>query len=384
MEIQELQSILRAGEDSRHQFKRDITNATSLAGEMVAFANSAGGMIIIGVEDDGQPVGLRSEDIHRLNQLVSNTASSNVKNPIVENISLDGKLLMVVHIPEGVEKPYMDNKGVAWQKSGADKRRITSKEELRRLFQVSDLVNADEVIVKNTSVEDIHTIVFAEFYEKVYGEHIKELDIPIIQLFENLNLAANDRLNLAGLLLFGRNPHKHKPAFIIKAVHFAGNDVEGEIYNDSRDITGTIQRQYEDGLAFIVRNLKNLQNGKPFNSIGDLEIPEIVLQELLVNALIHRDYFINAPIRIFVFDNRVEIISPGRLPNHLTVQHISNGISNIRNATLASFATKTLPYRGIGTGVRRSIKKYPHIQFINDREGEQFTVIIQRPEHGQQ
>jgi len=83
---------------------------------------------------------------------------------------------------------------------------------------------------------------------------------------------------------------------------------------------------------------------------------------------------------MFIFDNRIEIISPGHLPNNLTVDHIKNGNSNIRNPVLASFAANILPYRGLGNGIRRALKAYPDIELIDDREGSQFKVIITRDE----
>jgi ATP-dependent DNA helicase RecG len=92
----------------------------------------------------------------------------------------------------------------------------------------------------------------------------------------------------------------------------------------------------------------------------------------------HRDYFISAPVRVLLFTDRIEIISPGHLPNNLTVQNIINGNSNIRNPILASFATRILPYRGLGSGIKRALKAYSHIDFIDDREGNLFKVIIQR------
>ncbi|MGE5670897.1 MAG: ATP-binding protein, partial [Fibrobacterota bacterium] len=98
--------------------------------------------------------------------------------------------------------------------------------------------------------------------------------------------------------------------------------------------------------------------------------------ELVANALIHRDYFISAPVRIFIFSDRIEIISPRHLPNYLTVQNIKSGNLNIRHPILASFATKLLPYRGLGNGVRRALKAYAAIEFIDDRDNNLFKVII--------
>ena len=100
------------------------------------------------------------------------------------------------------------------------------------------------------------------------------------------------------------------------------------------------------------------------------------MEELLSNALIHRDFFISAPIRIFIFIDRIEIISPGHLPNHLTIENIKNGNSNIRNPIFASFATKILPYRGLGNGIRRALRAYPSIEFIDDRDSCLFKAII--------
>jgi ATP-dependent DNA helicase RecG len=128
----------------------------------------------------------------------------------------------------------------------------------------------------------------------------------------------------------------------------------------------------------MMRNIAYVQHQQDVNSLGEPEVPKIVFEELLVNALIHRDYLISAPIRIFIFSDRIEIISPGHLPNNLSVENIKKGISNIRNPILASFATRILPYRGLGSGIRRALSAYPAIELIDDREGNVFKVIIAR------
>ena len=106
-------------------------------------------------------------------------------------------------------------------------------------------------------------------------------------------------------------------------------------------------------------------------------MPAAVFEELLVNALLHRNYLLSAPIRLLLFDDRIEIVSPGALPNHLTVERIRRGNSSIRNAVLVSFAANgLLPYRGIGTGIRRALELYAGIEFYNDPRGELFRAII--------
>ena len=156
MEAIELIELIGRGEDSRTQFKQtNVTNPESLAGDLVAFSNSKGGRILIGVNDQGTVVGLSTDDIRRINQLISNTATNFVRpsiNPETENISVGGQLVMVVTVPEGISKPYADNNGVFWVKSGADKRRVTSREEVQRMLQSADLVHADEVPVEGTTI----------------------------------------------------------------------------------------------------------------------------------------------------------------------------------------------------------------------------------------
>ena len=149
-------------------------------------------------------------------------------------------------------------------------------------------------------------------------------------------------------------------------------------YLDSRDIEGTIPRMFDDGIHWLQSWLRRPQNGKGFNSIGDLEIPEPVLEELLQNALIHLDLLKPAAIRLLIFDNRIEIINPGCLPGNQTVDDIRRGNSNPRNIQLARFCLKTLPYRGLGSGIPRAFSLDKNIELVNSQSGNQFTAIIRR------
>jgi len=389
MEAIELIELINRGEDSRTQFKKsqDVTNAKSLAGEMVAFANRKGGRILIGVDDDGSVIGLSSDDIRRINQLISNTATDCVRpsiNPETENVSVGGRVVMVVTVPEGISKPYSDNEGVFWVKSGADKRRVTSREQIQRMLQSANLVYADEIPIEGTAPGDIDLEHFGAFFEKQYGEPLDSMldksGISLGQLLNNLGLAREATLNLAGVMLFGRNPQRHRPAFVIKAVSFVGNDPAGDRYRDSQDIEGCLRDLYKGSISFLTRNLRRLQDEKGFNTEGDLEVPSVALEELVVNMLLHRDYFISAPWRVMMFDNRIELISPGALPNNITVENIRNGVSVIRNPIIASFATKgnELPYRGIGTGILRALAAVPALELESDYERNLFTARIPR------
>ena len=377
----ELHQILARGEDSRHQFKRDFSNIDALAAELVAFANTSGGYLLIGVDDSGAVSGLSSTDISRLNQLLSNAASQNVRpaiNPLSCNLQTEHGLVMVVTVEQGLNKPYVDNQGRIWVKNGADKRRVTAREELQRLFQQAGLVCADAVPVAGSSVADIDAKALGEYFQRRFRQSPEQTGLETIRILENLGLASGDTPNLAGLLLFGQAPQRLCPAFDVKAVAFPGTVLHDRHYLDSEDIDGNLQEQYRRSLAFIKRNLHHVQRQQGFNTLGQLEVPEEVFEELLVNALIHRDYFVSASIRIMIFADRIELISPGHLPDVLDTEKIRFGLSNRRNPTLTSHAVHILPYRGLGTGIPRAIDAWPMIRLEDDRQSNQFKVVIQR------
>jgi ATP-dependent DNA helicase RecG len=383
MNLKSLRNEIELGEDSTRQFKLDVNNSESLAAEIAAFSNFNGGTIFIGVADDGSMSGLSKEDVHRINQLISNASSHLVRSPVTvhtQNIAVENdRIVIILTIPKGIDKPYFDKNGVIWLKTGADKRRVNSKEELRRLFQISDQFHADELPTK-ASIDKLDKLRFRDFLRDVYKQEYPATQEELLQLLKNMNLATDDGvLNLAGVLMFAERPEWIKPQFVVKAIRYPGNKIHVTDYLDTEDFAGPLRKIFDDAMAFIMRNLHKIQAGRGVNAPGLPEIPESVFEELLVNALVHRDYLVNASIRIFIFDNRIEIISPGHLPDNLTVEKIRTGNSNIRNPILVSYIAKgLLPYHGLGSGIKRAIEQWPEVDFNDDREGCLFTVIVHR------
>jgi ATP-dependent DNA helicase RecG len=297
-----------------------------------------------------------------------------------ENVAFDdGRVVIVLSVPKGLDKPYFDKNGVIWLKAGADKRRVNSREELRRLFQFTNQFHADELPTR-AGIDKLDKLRFRDFLRDVYKQEYPESPAELTKLLQNMNLAGADRnLNLAGVLLFAEKPEWIVPQFVVKAIRYPGNKVHVSDYLDTEDFSGPLQKIFEDSLAFIMRNLHKLQAGRGVNAPGIPEIPETVFEELLVNALVHRDYLVSAPIRLFIFDNRIEIISPGHLPDNLTVEKIRIGNSNIRNPILVSFVAKgLLPYHGLGSGITRALEVWPDIDFTDDHEGCLFMASIHR------
>ena len=383
MDASELIERISNGEDSYTQFKEKGVNSRELAKEFVAFSNSEGGIIIFGVSDDGRVKGLRDDSIEVIGQLIGNVANENVKPPIhpqTRNISLENKKLIVVTIRQGINKPYATSGGDYYIKSSADKKKI-SQEQLRRLFAESRNLYADEEVLIKTNITDINTELFYQFVAKedanIY-EDLKNGDLNLETILDNYGIMESSHLTLSGNLLFGLLPQKFTPSFYIDCVFFVGNDVSSNQYVSEKRIKGTLKTLYADSLSFIKSNLKSRQIESNFNTPGKLEIDEIVLSELIINALIHRDYYINSPIKIFMFDNRVKIISQGKLTNSLTIEKIKTGLSIHRNPILNSIAKYVLHYSGRGSGIKRIMAINPNVELINDVDKEEFTCIIPR------
>ena len=385
MTEKELLEIAACGETSKVQFKELLDNQASIAAEMVAMSNSKGGQILFGIKDKtGEICGLDYSQIQEIGNKLASIATELVKpqifintETVYANINGENKRVLVVSIEEGIAKPYKDQQGIIWIKQGGDKRKLTDNNEQIRLFQQSGLIYVDEMIVPNTAFSDLNKEKIAAYLSKIDGEEHSTEDITE-QICKNLNILKDNRLTLGGLLFFAKKPQNFRPAFCVKAVSFWGNDIAGTEYRDSQDITGTIPRIFDETMDFFKRNLHHTQQGQNFNSTGILEISEIALQELVQNALTHRDYSKNSPVRVLIFDDRIEIISPGCLPNSLTIENIKMGNAVVRNNLVVSYASKLMAYRGLGSGIARAIKKQPNIQFENDKDGEQFRVIIPR------
>jgi predicted HTH transcriptional regulator len=384
METLELIERISNGEDSYTQFKQQAISAKDLAKEFGAFSNSEGGIIVFGVVDKtGDIIGLSDKQIEDIGQLIGNTANENIKppiHPLMQNISIGNEKLIIVSIKNGASKPYATSSGDYYIKSGSDKKKI-SQEELRRLFAESKESYPDENIVNGTTISDLNSEQFFIFLEKdniqVY-EELKRGNLELSTVLENRELARDNQLTLAGNLIFGLNPQRFNKSFYIDCVYFDGDDISIDKYISKTILTGSFEKLYNDSMSFITSNLSNRQEVDEFNSTPKLEIDERIFTELIINAIVHRDYYINSSIKIFMFHNRIEIISPGKLTNSLTVEKIKSGISIHRNPILNSICKNVLPYSGYGSGIKRALSINPGIEFINDIDKEEFKCIILR------
>ena len=372
------------GETTKVQFKESFTSQKEIAKEMIAFANTKGGVILFGVEDKcGKLVGLSYDEIQVISRELGNAANEQVRPTIyieTEVVRMEEKHFLICSVEEGKNKPYKNLNGEIWVKQGADKRRITENSEILALFQDSGSYQPDAVGVNGTTFDDLDRYAIDDYLQKVYATTLDGFGGKAEQVLKNIHILNHHGVpTLAGYLFFGKHPEYNCPTCMVKAVSFFGNDLAGTQYRDSKEIFGNMPQLYDKTMAFLKANLHNVQEeGASFNTLGKLEIAEEVLEEVVQNALVHRDLLRPAPIRLFVFDNRVEVISPGALAGGLTEEDIRNGKTYQRNPYMATFATNALYYKGIGSGIVRILVEYPEIRLENDVNGKEFKVAIPR------
>lgn len=413
-EILQLRDLAEAGQV---QFKERITNKEDkydIGCEMVAFSNSRGGRLVIGINDkSGEINALSYMELQETTNLLTSIASENVIPNVlidVENVPTTGGAVVVATIPEGKNKPYHDNKGIIWVKNGADKRKVFDNSELADMMGDCGRYYADEEAVRDASIEDLDAdtikLYMMERFSPVFrGKNIDERTMKdysldqmagfvikgatIERLLRNLRFIRPDgQMTKAAMMLFGKYTQRWLPEITAKCICFFGNSVGGTQFRDKMhdmEIEGNLLHQYRTIMNFFTRNLRKVQVKRDFNSLGEMEIPYESLTEYVVNALVHRSLNIKTPIRIFIFDDRVEIHSPGSLPNGLTIEDVKNGTSMPRNVFLFTNANYLLPYTGAGSGVRRALEYDPDAVFSNgvsDKEithaSNEFVITIPR------
>ena len=410
--MDEILKQIKIGEVSGVQFKERILDRYDIGCELVAFSNAHGGKLVIGIKDKTGKVNTMSyAEVQETTNLLSDIASENVVPSIlidVETLAVEDGCLVVATIKEGLNKPYHDNKGIVWVKNGADKRKVFDNAELAEMMTDCGSFAPDEAVVNGVTIQDLNVDTIKTFlgnrFERALekkgltGDAFKEASIDKVcsaiakghdceKILRNLRFIRPDgMLTVAAVLLFGKYTQRWMPVMTAKCICFAGNSVGGKVFRDKvndADMEGNLLHQYNTIMDFFTRNLRNVQIEDEFNSIGKLEIPYSSLVEFTVNSLVHRSLNLKAPVRIFIFDNRVEIHSPGALPNGLTIDDIKAGTSMPRNIFLFNNAIYLLPYTGVGSGITRALDEEINVTFTNNDKTQEFVITLWREESNQ-
>jgi len=370
MDLWELQRLVEKGEDLHTEFKEGPIHPDDLAAELVAFANTDGGVLIFGVTDDRRIIGV--EKVERLMQQVDQVAYQNCQPPLTivqETVPVDeGKVVLVVRVPKGDQRPYQTRRGHYYIRTTSGKRRA-SRQELLRLFQAAESLFFEETIVLQASLDDLDLEAFRRFRQKIVGD----LSVDDLRLLANWKLLreyeGEHYPTVAALLLFGREPQRFLPYAYVTAARVPGTDTEAEP-SDVKRVEGSLFVLLEDTARFLNLHLRTPHHIRGFQPETLPELPEAALREVVVNALVHRDYTITAPVRVFILDDRVEVRSPGGLPNTVTVDMVKSGLAHVlRNPLIYTFFYRAGYVTDTGNGIRRAI------QMVREATGQEPSIF---------
>lgn len=371
--LDQIQRQLANGEDARAEFKELVLgergvrspNTEDMAGEMVAFANAEGGVLFLGVEDRGVVRGLPDERLADVERWVVNVATNSCDPPIrpilrkerLPRPDRSEAIVMLVEIRRGLYV-HGTNSGRHYVRVGSSKQILTGA-PLARLFQERGrALIFDEQPVPSATEDDLDYESLERFFENGPSS------IPRADLLRNTRVLARagdapDRPTVAGLLAFGKAPRTHLPSAYVEAAVYRGSALTSDDLVHSEQIEGRVYAQIDDATAFVERFMLKPSRKRA----GREDYPQYdvgAVHEAIVNAVAHRDYSIaGSKIRLFLFSDRLELYSPGGLPNTLTIETMPFRVFT-RNQLLVSFLSRMKSRRtgrafleSRGEGVRR-------------------------------
>ena len=395
----ELLEIIANGENSGVDFKRDTLRNYDLAKALVAFSNLDGGMVLLGVEDDGSISGLTRDD---LEEWIMNTCRDKIRPGIIPFFEIikeveTGKDVAIVRVPRGgdVHSQWHNNRRTYYIRVGTQSREAT-QEELKRLFQQRGMVRAEMQPVSGATIDDLDRRRLKDYFGRVRQQDIPNDndDTGWRTLLINTDIMAEDGVTVFGMLLFGKTPNKYLPQSGIDAVALPGTEKEYKA-KERKQLRGAMTplmdedgNLLESGLVeqavdFVRRNASplpsRLEDGA--RRVDTPTYPEEVIRETIVNALIHRDYLLsNTDVELAIYEDRLEVISPGKLPNGITPERMRLGTRAARNNFLKDFMRDYGYLEHMGMGVPRKIIRGMKEHNGSDpqliEENERFTVRL--------
>lgn len=357
MDTARIHERLRLGEDSRTEFKSVAASnfdadVRDLARAAAAFANSGGGQIFLGVEDDGTPSGVGSVgQADALMRKVSQACRDRVRPALACEVTkalLADVFLLIVEVPGfAPDRPYLID-GVLFIRDGSQIQRGT-RSDLIRITQSVDY-HFDEQPIRGSTRDDLDFPAVQEFLSTVYERSSDPAEAS--GYLRTLGcLDAGDTPTVAGVLFFGRQPQRWLPDATLSAVRIPGVEPASQ-FLDREEIGGRLTDQLRGAVGFLSKHLPSPSRVEGWER-RDFGIPTEVLREAVLNALAHRDYRMASQTRIFVYDDRVEVANPGELLNRLTLDSIRFGISQRRNPRIAGLLARAHSARRehLGVGV---------------------------------
>jgi len=360
MKIERIKEIIQTGEGLNTEFKEGISS--KIDKEIVAFANEKGGRILVGVSDSGE---IKGYDYNNDNKSKLTDILRNNIEPALANIGLDYENeILVIKIPEGKDKPY-SAKGKFYIRIGANSQRL-NRDEVRTFFQTENQIRFGERPNDKFKIDK-------DFSEKTFNRFIQKsnlsTDISRDQLLRNLSLKDDQGVNNAGVLFFCKDVRRFFLNATVVCVLYKGSS-EVDIL-DRKEFTSDFLSNYHNTLTYIYSKL-NTEYIIKKERTERLELPEEALREVLINAMVHRDYFSTAHIQVDIYHNRVEISNPGNL---LFDRKYLGKKSVPRNPIMMDLLLRADYVEKIGSGIRRIEQAMDTYGLDFEIESDEFFIV---------
>jgi len=368
MNKKQLKDIVALGEGFTAEFKRAGTS--NLGREICAFANATGGVILIGLTDNGEIVGV--DEHNRLKSEIQAIARS-ADPPISVDVDSVGQV-MCVTVPEQHSKPYSFG-GKFFMREGATSQQM-SREEIREFFFKEGLIHFDETPCRRFSLQDDLT----DDVWKLFSKRAKiPADMDALTALENLHLVKDGQMTHAGAWLLAKDIRKFTISADVACALFMGTDKVRIL--DRRGFESDVYSMIDEVIAYILSKVNVEYIIKHVKREERPELPEEALREAVVNALVHRDYRSTANVQVYIFKDRVEVVSPGGLPAGMTEADL--GVKSIpRNPLLFGILHRMEAVEHIGSGIKRIrnlCREYGVAEPLIQVSEHWFTVVFLRP-----
>ena len=350
----DLQEILSAPEGKTVEFKRDLSSLKPILRTLVAFANTAGGTLVIGREDDGTVVGV--PDVLQDEERLANVIADGIRPAMMPEIDLcssGGSSLLIVRVPHCRGPFYLKAEGPeagVYVRLGSTDRRA-GPEILAELRRSLSGLSFDQMPCPDLSAEDLDQErlrhFFAQIGRKVSRKHIESLGVLVPH-------AGRLVPSHGGLVLFGLDSAREHlfPDARVSCARFRGTDKTE--FLDRLDTGATVLEALEEVPRFIRRNTRMAARIATMRRQDLPEYPEMAVREVLVNAVAHADYSLTGmQIRVAIYADRMEIENPGMLPFGMTLDDFKAGVSRVRNRVIVRVLRELGLVEQWGTGYQR-------------------------------
>ncbi len=370
-------------ESSRLEFKLVIPNSSKIIRTVIGFCNAKGGKLVIGVKNDGSIEGIPEDEAHQAMEWLDHAIYEACTPPILPLIyqqRIDGKVLLIIEVSSGTNKPY-------YQKSlglseGAFIRlgRSTMKADaniIEELKWQSRGISYDQLPLYHATIENLDSSKIQYFLNHKRNGVISPLTEDVLRSYEIITQEhTTDYATVAGMLLFGKSPQQFLSEAYVLCCHFSNFKDREAIA--SRTCKGTLFEQFNESFDFIMERINKSFKIESKKREEHWEIPPIAIREVLMNAILHRNYHIHAPIKISIYSDRIEIFSPGGLPGPIDTLDLESGITYVRNTSIAKVLWEAKYIEKMGSGFITLFRSYREEGLLSPQviEGTNFVKCI--------